>query len=142
MTTIVKALLRGREEVNPLDQLDREDLIKLVKTMLSNGVALTFHGKRSALEISRRVRPRVMRPERKLHVGAPDEQSRNLVIEGENLQTMVTLYKYRGEVDLIVTDPPPARESTLAFLRGILEEVRFALDSPLEEGGFELVVPL
>ena len=26
-----------------------------------------------------------------------------------------------------------ARESTLAFLRGILEEVRFALDSPLEE---------
>ena len=26
----------------------------------------------------------------------------------------------------------PARESTLAFLRGILEEVRFALDSPLE----------
>ena len=25
---------------------------------------------------------------------------------GENLQTMVTLYKYRGEVDLIITDPP------------------------------------
>ena len=36
----------------------------------------------------------------------------------------------------------PARESTLAFLRGILEEVRFALDSPLEESGFELSVPL
>src|SRR6266705_1744279 len=72
MTTIVKALLRGRDEANPLDQLDREDLIKLVKTMLSNGVALTFHGKRSALEISRRVRPRVMRREPKLHVGAPD----------------------------------------------------------------------
>jgi hypothetical protein len=31
----------------------------------------------------------------------------------------------------------PARESTLAFLRGILEEVRFALDSPLEGDGFE-----
>ena len=106
MTTIVKALLRGRDEANPLDQLDREDLIKLVKTMLSNGVALTFHGKRSALEISRRVRPRVMRREPRLHVGAPEEQSCNLVIEGENLQTMVTLYKYRGEVDLIVTDPP------------------------------------
>ena len=106
MTTIVKALLRGSDEANPLDQLDREDLIKLVTTMLSNGVALTFHGKRSALEISRKVRPRVMRREPRLHVGAPDEQSRNLVIEGENLQTMVTLYKYRGEVDLIVTDPP------------------------------------
>ena len=36
----------------------------------------------------------------------------------------------------------PARESTLAFLRGILEEVRFALDSPLEERGFEPPVPL
>ena len=29
-----------------------------------------------------------------------------MLIEGENLQAMVTLYKYRGEVDLIVTDPP------------------------------------
>ena len=36
----------------------------------------------------------------------------------------------------------PARESTLAFLRGILEEVRFALDSPLEGTGFEPLVPL
>jgi hypothetical protein len=36
----------------------------------------------------------------------------------------------------------PARESTLAFLRGILEEVRFALDSPLEGTGFEPSVPL
>ena len=36
----------------------------------------------------------------------------------------------------------PARESTLAFLRGILEEVRFALDSPLEGRGFEPPVPL
>jgi hypothetical protein len=35
----------------------------------------------------------------------------------------------------------PARESTLAFLRGILEEVRFALDSPLKENGFDLLVP-
>jgi adenine-specific DNA-methyltransferase len=95
--------------VDPLpgiDLLDREDLVRLVKSMLSNGVALTFHGKRSATEISRKVRPRVMRREPRLHVGSPSEQSRNLLIEGENLQTMVTLYKYRGEVDLIVTDPP------------------------------------
>ncbi len=35
----------------------------------------------------------------------------------------------------------PARESTLAFLRGILEEVRFALNSPLEGDGFEPSVP-
>jgi adenine-specific DNA-methyltransferase len=29
-----------------------------------------------------------------------------LVIEGDNLQAMVTLYKERGKVDLILTDPP------------------------------------
>jgi len=38
---------------------------------------------------------------------------------------------------MVKSQPPelaaaPARESTLAFLRGILEEVWFALDSPLE----------
>jgi adenine-specific DNA-methyltransferase len=69
-------------------------------------VALTFHGKRSVMEISRRVRPRVTRREPKLHVGDPEEQANNLLIEGENLQAMVTLYKYRGQVDLILTDPP------------------------------------
>ncbi|RVC50674.1 site-specific DNA-methyltransferase, partial [Mesorhizobium sp. M00.F.Ca.ET.038.03.1.1] len=94
------------DPLTSIDLLDQEDLIRLVKSMLSNGVALTFHGKRSAKEISRKVRPRVMRREPRLHVGTPSEQSRNLLIEGENLQTMVTLYKYRGEVDLIVTDPP------------------------------------
>jgi adenine-specific DNA-methyltransferase len=104
--SIATALLRGRDETNALDLLDREDLVKLVKTMLGNGVALTFHGKRSAMEISRKVRPRVMRREPKLHVGAGEEQARNLIIEGENLQTMVTLYKYRGQVDLVLTDPP------------------------------------
>jgi len=89
-----------------IELLDQEDLIRLVRSMMSNGVALTFHGKRSAKEISRKVRPRVMRREPRLHVGSPTEQSRNLLIEGENLQAMVTLYKFRGEVDLIVTDPP------------------------------------
>jgi len=94
------------EAASALERLDREDLVKLVKSMLSNGVALTFHGKRSAMEISRRVRPRVTRREPKLHVGPPEEQAKNLLIEGENLQAMVTLYKYRGQVDLILTDPP------------------------------------
>lgn len=89
-----------------LEGLDREDLIKVVRGLLSNGVALSFHGKRTALEIAKRVRPRVMRREPKLHVGSPENQARNLLVEGENLQAMVTLYKYRGQVDLILTDPP------------------------------------
>jgi len=107
MSGIVERLLRTNEaEPNPLDFLDKEDLIKLVRSLLGSGVALSFSGKRSALEIGRKVRPRVMRRDSKLHVGPPDQQRRNLLIEGENLQAMVTLYKYRGQIDLIVTDPP------------------------------------
>jgi len=89
-----------------IDNLDQEDLAKLVKTMLKGGVALTFYGKHIVKEIVRKVRPRVMRRDSKLHVGTPEEQAKNLLVEGENLQAMVTLYKYWGQVDLILTDPP------------------------------------
>jgi adenine-specific DNA-methyltransferase len=89
-----------------LEGLDRDDLVKLVKGLMSNGVALSFHGKRTAMEIAKRVRPRITRREPKLHVGDAYAQARNLLVEGENLQAMVTLYKYRGQVDLIMTDPP------------------------------------
>lgn len=47
-----------------------------------------------------------MRQVKSLHVGSEEEQERNLLIEGENLQAMVTLHRFRGEVDLILTDPP------------------------------------
>lgn len=89
-----------------LELLDKEDLIKLIGAMARGGVAINFHGKRSAMEIAKRVRPRVTRRIAELHVGTPEEQSRNMLVEGENLQAMVTLYKYRGQVDLILTDPP------------------------------------
>jgi adenine-specific DNA-methyltransferase len=93
-------------DLNSLELLDQEDLIKLVKGMVSGGVFLNFHGKRSAMEIGKRVRPRVTRRVADLHCGTPEEQARNMIVEGENLQAMVTLYKYRGQVDLILTDPP------------------------------------
>jgi adenine-specific DNA-methyltransferase len=93
-------------DLDALDLLDREDLIATVKRMVNGGVSLGFHGKRTAMNIMRKVRPRVTRRVKELHVGTPQEQAKNLLIEGENLQAMVTLYKYRGQVDLIVTDPP------------------------------------
>jgi adenine-specific DNA-methyltransferase len=95
-----------KENVDPLDLLDREDLVKTLRAMQGNGVALTFHGKRTAMEIAKRVRPRVTRRITEFHVGTPEEQSRNTLIEGENLQALATLYKYRGQVDLVLTDPP------------------------------------
>lgn len=89
-----------------LDMLDQEDLLKLLKNMMSGGVVLNFYGKRTAQEIDRKVRPRQTQVIKKLCVGTPEEQAQNTIIEGENLQAMVTLYKERGQVDLILTDPP------------------------------------
>lgn len=94
------------EQKDSLELLERDDLIKLLKTMISGGVALSFHGKRSVMEIAKKVRPRVTRRVNDLHVGKPAEQTKNMLVEGENLQAMVTLYKFRGHVDLVVTDPP------------------------------------
>ena len=94
------------DHLDALELMDREDLIKMVKNMISGGVILNFHGKRLAQEIDKKVRPRQTRVDKKLSVGAEAEQPRNLLIEGENLQAMVTLYKERGQVDLIITDPP------------------------------------
>ncbi|MBY6240467.1 site-specific DNA-methyltransferase [Methylosinus sp. Sm6] len=86
--------------------MDRDELIQAVRAMQGNGVALSFSGKRAAMEIAKRVRPRVTRRITELHVGSAEEQSRNTLIEGENLQALATLYQHRGQVDLIVTDPP------------------------------------
>ena len=38
-----------------LAKLDRDDLERIVRGLLSHGVALSFHGKRTALEIYRRM---------------------------------------------------------------------------------------
>jgi len=57
-----------------LDLLDREDLIAMVKRMVNGGVSLSFNGKRTAMEIARKVRPRVMRRIKDLHVGSPEDQ--------------------------------------------------------------------
>jgi len=68
----------------------------MVKRMVNDGVSLSFYGKRTAMEIGGRVRPRVTRRLKEFHVRTPEAQSKNLLIEGENLQEMVTLYKYHG----------------------------------------------
>lgn len=98
--------LERRQNQDSIELLDRDDLLKLLKGMINGGVSLNFYGKRSAMEIDKKVRPRVTRRVNDLHVGTPEEQSRNLLIEGENLQAMVTLYKFRGQVDLVIADPP------------------------------------
>lgn len=70
------------------------------------GLRLNFAGKDNARQLARRVRPRVMSTLSKYSLGSNEEQAINLVIEGDNLQSMVTLYRERGRVDLILADPP------------------------------------
>ncbi|WP_342152275.1 site-specific DNA-methyltransferase [Methylorubrum sp. SB2] len=91
------------------DKLSREDLIRALMDRDSQdlgGIRMSYPGQRPPWQIVRQVQPRSQRIERKLCHGTEAEQCENLVIEGENLQAMVSLYKYRGQVDLIVTDPP------------------------------------
>jgi adenine-specific DNA-methyltransferase len=52
------------------------------------------------------VQPRSARKVQAYCVGSEVDQSRSQIIEGENLQAMVTLYRERGRVDLILADPP------------------------------------
>jgi adenine-specific DNA-methyltransferase len=91
------------------DDLSREDLVRLLgeqEQFSTGGLRLAYTGQTAPWQIVRKVRPRRQKIERKLCVGSEDHQAANLIIEGENLQAMVSLYKYRGQVDLILTDPP------------------------------------
>ncbi len=89
----------------PLTDLTRDELLEIVEARQA-GIKIQFPGKDVARQLARRVRPRVSRTIAKYSVGGAEQQARNLVIEGDNLQTMVSLYRYRGQVDLILTDPP------------------------------------
>lgn len=87
-------------------ELTAEQLMALLDATSEGGIRLTFTGKPVARQIARRVRPRTLTTIGRLGYGAPDQAAKNLLIEGDNLQAMVTLYRYRGQVDLILTDPP------------------------------------
>ncbi len=95
------------EDARPLADLTREELLDLLQAQnAETGIHVQFSGKAKARQIARKVRPRVMREIKKYGVGVEEARSRNLLVEGDNLQAMATLYKDRGQVDLIIADPP------------------------------------
>ena len=89
----------------PLTELTHTELLELVETQQA-GIRVQFPGKDFARGLARRVRPRVSRTIAKYSVGDPEAQAQNLVVEGDNLQSMVSLYRYRGQCDLVCCDPP------------------------------------
>src|ERR1022692_1244434 len=89
--------------------LRREELIRLLaerETEEAGGIRITYKGQRPPWQIVRKVKPRRQKIDTMLCIGSEEDQSCNLIVEGENLSAMVALYKYRGQVDLILTDPP------------------------------------
>jgi adenine-specific DNA-methyltransferase len=84
----------------------REELLEVLETQLEDGIRISFSGKANAHSLARRVRPRMTRPVAKYGAGDTTDRASNLLIEGDNLQAMATLYRYRNQVDLILADPP------------------------------------
>lgn len=93
-------------EPDELELLTKDELIEMLLEKAESGVNLSFPGKAATRRIARKVRPRVQRTVDKYSFGSEEERSRNLLVEGDNLQALATLYRDRGQVDLVITDPP------------------------------------
>lgn len=92
--------------LNSLEMMSKEELLDFAKKMINGGITLSFNGKRTAQVIERKVMPRIVKIDKELSFNDNSIEGNNIIIDGENLQAMVTLYKYKGQIDLIVTDPP------------------------------------
>ncbi|MGF6611865.1 adenine-specific DNA-methyltransferase [Paraburkholderia sp. WSM4175] len=95
------------------EELPRSALIRLLqeqdaaaKEAGKNGIVMSYTGRTAPWQIIRLVKPKLSKIVKKFSVGSEERQSQNEIWDGENLSTMVTLYKHRGQVDLIITDPP------------------------------------
>ncbi|EON33762.1 DNA methylase N-4/N-6 domain protein [Gordonia terrae C-6] len=89
-----------------LDDLSVEQLVEMIREKTGAGVNLSFPGKANILSVGRRVRPRVQRTRPTYSVGDEKYRDENLILEGDNLQGMASLYREHGRIDLIVADPP------------------------------------
>lgn len=95
------------------DEMPKAALIKLLKDYDAeriesgkDGIVLNYTGRTAPWQIVRQVKPKMWELNKRATVGSPEEECANELWDGENLSAMVTLYKYRGQVDLVLTDPP------------------------------------
>lgn len=95
------------------NQLSRSALIRLLQEYDAanrdagkDGIVMNYMGRTAPWQIIRMVKPKLHRILKRYSVGEESDQAMNELWDGENLSTMVTLYKHRGQVDLIITDPP------------------------------------
>lgn len=95
------------------EDLPRSALIRLLQEQEAasreagkNGIVMSYTGRTAPWQIIRMVKPKLNKIVKRYSAGDELLQAQNEIWEGENLATMVTLYKHRGQIDLIVTDPP------------------------------------
>lgn len=95
------------------EELPRSALIKLLeeneaalKHAGKDGIVLNYSGRTAPWQITRLVKPKLSSIVKKYSVGSEAEQCLNEIWDGENLSAMVSLFRHRGKVDLILTDPP------------------------------------
>lgn len=95
------------------EELSRVALIQLLQEHEAerteagkDGIVLNYTGRTAPWQIVRQIKPRMFEFNKRASVGSAEEECANELWDGENLSTMVTLYKYRGQVDLVLTDPP------------------------------------
>lgn len=92
--------------------LTRDELIELVEDVRGKileqdrGIKIMFPGKAASRRLARKVKPRVLQHVKKYGSSSEENTQGNMLLEGDNLQAMATLYKLHGKVDLILTDPP------------------------------------
>lgn len=94
------------DQTDELQMLTVEQLIELIREKTGAGVNLAFPGKTLARQIGRKVRPRSVHTLKSLSAGGELDRAKNRLIEGDNLQALASLYRDKGQIDLIVTDPP------------------------------------
>lgn len=102
-----------RKDPMDYDSLPRATLIRMLQEQDDiardagkNGIVMNYTGRTAPWQIIRMVKPKLSKIVKKYSVGDEVHQAANEIWDGENLSTMVTLYKHRGQVDLILTDPP------------------------------------
>jgi adenine-specific DNA-methyltransferase len=95
------------------ESLPRATLIRLLQEQEDaareagkDGIVMNYTGRTAPWQIIRMVKPKLSKIVKKYSVGDEGYQASNELWDGENLSTMVTLYKLRGQVDLMLTDPP------------------------------------
>jgi adenine-specific DNA-methyltransferase len=97
-------LEKNQEQLIQLKSENQKLKTKLEELTEGGGIKIFFSDKAQAKQIIYRVKPRILKEFPKYSLSP--EQSSNLIIEGDNLQALASLAKYRNKVDLILTDPP------------------------------------